>query len=459
MEFPRLIIAGTSSGVGKTTVVMGLLKAISKYYIVQPFKVGPDYIDPTYHSHISGRKSRNLDGWILDDETIIHLFRKNIKEADIALIEGVMGLYDGVSNSSQQGSTAQIAKILKAPVILIIDGSGISTSIAAIVKGYQEFDREVEIKGVIINGVSGEGHYLLLKDAIEKHTKIKVFGYLTHQKEYSLPERHLGLVPSLEMTKLDESLNILAQNIEQTVDINGLLELALSWTKEVPKSTFNIGKAPVSEKVNLGVAYDEAFHFYYWDNVELFKEWGVKLQFFSPLEDKKIPANIDGLLIGGGFPEVFADKLEKNKTMREDIYISLNNGLPYYAECGGLMYLMESFIDEEGRTYEMVGWFKGQAKMTKKLQRFGYANLILDENCLFGKKGSSVRVHEFHYSDIENTQDSKVFSLVKEKRDWKCGLQKGDGLAGYPHLHFYSNLQFAFNLVENIAKKSRTRYE
>lgn len=461
-RFPRLLIAGTQSGVGKTTVATGLMAALARRMQVQAYKVGPDYIDPAYHSLITGRRSRNLDGWLLDDDALLYLFGKNAYDADLALIEGVMGLYDGAGGDRERGSTSQVAKILQAPVVLVLDARGMAASAAAMVQGYRDFDPEVDLAGVILNKVSGDSHYLLLKEAIEKYTGVRVWGYLPRDTGVELPSRHLGLVPSGEIGDLQVKLDRLGDLVEKTVDLEGLVNLSRGWEKPLPDSSFTLTRQEKGEPVTLAVAYDQAFNFYYWDNLDLLEEMGAQLVYFSPLRDQVLPEEAAGVIWGGGFPEVFAGELQDNEAMRNAVLQALEQGMPYYAECGGLMYLSKHLEDFDGRTYDMVGWLPGKCRMTPRLQRFGYAELELRLPCLWGKKGSVIRVHEFHRSVLEGEDmpptayHLRKFRLRKNRgrpdQEWECGYQKGGGVAGYPHLHFYSNIDFAQNFME----KART---
>lgn len=455
MSIPKLVIAGTHSGAGKTTVTMGLLKLLSKKMKVQSFKVGPDYIDPTFHTHITGEKCRNLDSFLLEENTIKYLFEKNTKEKDIAVIEGVMGLFDGAKPDTDQGSTAHVAKIIKAPVILVIDAKAMARSSAAMVKGYSEFDHELHVEGVIFNRVGSEAHYELLKTAVEVYTDIKSYGYLKSDETLTLPSRHLGLIPSVEQGGLNELLDLLACSMETTVDIDGLIELAYS-----PKSTELLDYkspsiTPLDKKIKIAVAYDEAFNFYYWDNLDLLRSYGASIHFFSPLRDPELPEDIDLLYLGGGFPEVYLEDLEKNRSMRNSIQKELKEGLFCIAECGGYMYLTDEIEDLQGNRASMVGFIKGNSKMTKRLQRFGYANLKLAGSCLYGTEGQETKIHEFHRSIVdlgENIDSPFTMSKIRNSKEykWQCGLQKYHTLCAYPHMHWYSNLEFIENLLKAI---------
>lgn len=455
LRFPRLVIAGTQSGVGKTTVALGLMAVLARRLQVQPYKIGPDYIDPAYHTFITGRKSRNLDGWLLPEEALLHLFSKNNVGANIAIIEGVMGLYDGAQYTDATGSTAQVAKLLRAPVILVLDGSGMSTSGAAMVKGYQEFDKDLNLDGVILNRVSGERHYQSLKEAIETHTGVRVFGYLPKDLEVELPSRHLGLVPSGEIASLRDKIEKLADLVARTIDIAELLSFAEAWEHSIPVAKFSIEPLYEAKSIPLAIAFDEAFNFYYWDNLELLEELGARLELFSPRKDKIMPAGVGGLILGGGFPEVFAQELQNNNEMRQSILNSLQGGMPYSAECGGLMYLLEKLYDHQEREFEMVGWLQGTCRMTRRLQRFGYAEVETSKDTVYGPAQQRIRIHEFHHSSVESNEPVRAFHLRKSRQgaleQWECGYQKGSGVAGYAHLHYYANPAFARNFLQAAA--------
>jgi cobyrinic acid a,c-diamide synthase len=447
----KICIAGTQSGVGKTTVTMAVLAALSKTMRVQPFKVGPDYIDPMFHSLITGNKSRNFDSYLMTQQVIEMLFEKNMYDKDIAVIEGVMGLFDGAQVGSDIGTTASIAKITKTPVILVVDGSKVAASIAAVVKGFELFDPQLKIVGVICNKVSGEGHYQILKEAIELHTHVEPIGYLTKDMQVEIQERHLGLVPTDELDKLEEIFERLANMASKTIDLDRLLQLAKTPEIALQGQLINSSTSKTND-IRIAYAKDEAFHFYYQDNLDYLRGQGVDLIPFSPLHDQKLPVNIHGLIVGGGFPEIFAKELAENEKMKICIQKALENGLPYYAECGGLMYLCQELYDLEGNGHRMVDWFQGKTSMQKSLQRFGYATLTLNQKCIFGEKGAQINVHEFHRSkaDIEN---AIIYHLHKEKKgqivkQWQCGFVKGNGVASYAHMHFYSNLEFANNFVD-----------
>lgn len=456
----RIMIAGTKSGVGKTTVSMGLMAALSKRMPVQPFKVGPDYIDPAFHSFITGRESRNLDSYMMEEEMIRYLFMKNTQTTDMAILEGVMGLFDGAEVGSDIGTSASIAKILKTPVILVVDGSKVAASLAATVKGFEAFDKDLNLAGVIINNVGSKAHYDLLKRAIEYHTNVVPCGYLIKNSQVTLPERHLGLVPACELEALTKVFDILAQRVETTIDINRILEIAKKV--DVIETAYEPNKE-LTEPVRIALAKDQAFNFYYQDSLELLEEnYGVEWVPFSPLEDKGLPDQIHGLYLGGGFPEIFAKKLAENSAMKQDILEKLESGLPYVAECGGLMYLCDTLVDLEGEKHKMLGWLEGQTSMEKRLQRFGYAKLTLLEDGIYGKKGDTIKVHEFHRSKAKIHAKS-VYQLEKIRNNeviktWTCGFNKKNGIAAYAHKHFASNMAFGHHFVKTCRDYKKRGY-
>lgn len=446
-----LLIAGTQSNVGKTTVTMGLLAALSKKLRVQAYKSGPDYIDPAFHTFITGRKSRNLDNYLMSNETVKELFLKHLDGVDLGVIEGAMGLYDGSLEDPEIGSAASISKIIQCPVVLVVDGSGMSMSAAALVKGYCDFDSEVPLKGVIFNRVNSIGHYELLKSAVETHTGVKAYGYLPDNLP-TIPSRHLGLVASCEIEDLREKVEMMGSNFEKTVDIEGLIELATSH-RSFP-----------FRGIRIGVAYDEAFNFYYEDNLELLREQGAEILYFSPLRDRSLPEDLHFLYFGGGYPEQYAQILSDNVEMKKAVLEKLEAGIPYLAECGGLMYLCSKLVDFDGTCHEMLGWLSGVTRMTKSLKRFGYKTLKLKENCILGKAGTEIKIHEFHHSELENLIDDPVYELKIYQKDQDpkietCGYRKGNGVAGYPHFHFYSNQTMAIHLLKAAAQyKDATQF-
>ena len=449
----RIMLAGTSSDVGKTTVVLGIMRALRNRGLkVQGYKAGPDYIDTAFHTFATGVSSRNLDTWMLEEDVIKELLGKHSYDADIAIMEGVMGMFDGADVKSLVGSSAHLAKITDTPTILVINGAGVAASAAAMVLGFKLFDPDVEVAGVIVNKVSGEGHYQLIKEAIEHHVGIPCVGYLTKNENISLKSRHLGLIPSVEVEALDSKIDEVSKMIESTVDLDLLMSLASN------AKAHKFTKAEYKTKVlRIGLPLDNAFNFYYQDNLDLLEEMGCELIKFSPIKDQFLPEGLDGLYIGGGFPEVFARELSQNQTMIQSIRKSIQSGLPTYAECGGLMYLSSYIENLDGECFEMLGIFENGSKMTKRLQRFGYVEVSQNRRTPLGDDGLSFKAHEFHRSVVLETPNDlesiKSYDIKKQKKtellSWHCGFMKYNCLGGYPHIHFYSNKQVAEGFIQS----------
>ncbi len=462
-NIPRIIIGGTNSGCGKTTVSIGIMAALVKKGIcVQPFKVGPDYIDPAFHTFVTNRYSRNLDSWMLNNNTVLKLLQKNGSTTGISIIEGVMGFYDGLGGTSLEGSTSHVAEITKTPAVLVVNGESLALSAAAIVKGFCEFNRNVNIAGIILNNIYGEAHYQLLKEAIESNTSAKVLGYL-NKTDVTFESRHLGLVTAGELSDLKEKTDILAQKVLKGIEIETLIKIAKT-APEMDTAKYNselLVKNP--SKTVIGVAVDKAFSFYYRDGLELLEELGAELKYFSPLEDESIPHDADGLYIGGGYPELFAKQLENNRSIRKSIYNAAVNGMPIYGECGGLMYLSESICDIEGREYLMTGIIPGKSLMTTNLQQFGYVNIQTMEDNILSQRGQSIRGHEFHFSVTDlNHEVSECFNVSKgygKGLPFKSGYKIKNVLAGYSHIHFCSNPEFAEGFVESCKRFRAERRE
>lgn len=452
----RILLAGTSSDVGKTTVVLGLMRALRNRGLkVQGYKAGPDYIDTAFHTFATDVSSRNLDTWMLEEDVIKHLIAKHSKHADIAVMEGVMGMYDGADVKSLEGSSAHLAKMTGTPVILVINGSGVAASAAAMVLGFKMFDPKVEVKGVIVNKVSGEHHYKLIKEAIEHHVGIPCLGYLKKNENISLKSRHLGLIPSVEVKALDHKINEVADMIEETCDIKAIMEIAK--TAQAFDDTLVAKK---EQHLKIGVPLDNAFNFYYQDNIDILEDMGCEIVHFSPISDDHVPKGIDGLYIGGGFPEIFAKDLSENLSMKESIKRLIENGLPTYAECGGLMYLTSHITTLNNETFDMVGIFENGSKMTERLQRFGYVEVTTNRPTPIGNSGLSFKAHEFHRSVVLTEPYEMApylaYDIKKAKKmplkTWQCGYMKYNCLGAYPHIHFYSNMDVAKGFIESCLK-------
>lgn len=424
-----LIISSNCSGGGKTTFTLGLMKALkNRSYDVQGYKVGPDYIDTGFHTEITGKVSRNLDLHLMGEEGVKASFSRG--KGDLAVIEGVMGLYDG-KGLDESCSTYSVSKVLdNSPILLVITPKAQSVTLCAEINGIKNF-KNVNIVGVVLNCISA-GFYKLLKPAIEIHCGLKVFGYIPKDDELKLESRHLGLVQSVEVGNLNKKIDYLSEIIEKHIDLDGIIESF----KEVKSFEDNYHLSKSNKRI--AVAFDEAFRFYYKENLELLEEAGEVI-YFSPLRDKKIPEDIDFLYLGGGYPEVFKETLSKNTEMLNSIKEALDNGLKCYAECGGLMYLTGN-IDN----VNMVGFLNGNSEMTKSLNRFGYATLLF--------KNIEINCHEFHKSKV-NLNEETMYDVIKtsytgEKINWRCGYKKNNTLAGYPHVHFFGNLEFIKELLK-----------
>jgi cobyrinic acid a,c-diamide synthase len=477
-SIPRVLISADRSSSGKTTISMGLMAAlVSRGYKVQPFKVALDYIDPSYHTAITGRFCRNLDGYLMDENGILDVYMHACEaeeQADIAIIEGVRGLYEGFESLTDLGSTAQIAKILNCPVVLVINARSITRSSAALVNGYKNFDPEVELAGVILNNIGSLRHADKAKEAIEYYTEVPVIGIVPRDPSMQISMRHLGLIPALEGRRrfgeegFKERLKCIENIINNGIEIERFLKIACSAKplKKPKNSIFSSTVASEESRPKIGIALDEAFNFYYRDNMDLLKLAGAEIVYFSPVKDSTLP-EVDGLYIGGGYPELFAAELEANKSMREQIKTASATGMPIYAECGGLMYLTERIstgIPGKGTyhdasmpesTYSMVGALPGHTIMGKT-RVVSYNIGTLERDCLIGKKGNNFKGHEFHHSEIREIPEDAEFAIsisrgtgIKGDRD---GLISGNTLGSYAHLHGVAYRELAGSLVDAARK-------
>jgi cobyrinic acid a,c-diamide synthase len=455
MIAPRLVIAGTHSGVGKTTVTLAILAALNARGLrVQAFKVGPDFIDPGHHAAVTGRPSRNLDGWMLGEIVNRDIFTRAAADADISIIEGMMGLFDGSSPVNEVGSTAELAKQLDAPVLLVIDGSAMARSAAAMVSGYATFDPALRVAGVLFNRVSSEGHYLLLKQAVEQETKVEVVGYMRPDQAMTISDRHLGLVTAIEQGT-GELYDRLAKAAAETVDLDRVEALAQDVRGEAlgvrgkRDSAGQDQNRHTPHRVRIGVAYDQAFCFYYPENLELLEREGAELVKFSPMNDQDLP-DVDMLYLGGGYPELHVERLAGNTAMRTAIRRFSERGGTIYAECGGMMYLTQAIRDFEGKSHEMVGLFAAEAVMSKVSMTLGYRELRISQPCVLGEIGVTVRGHEFHYSLVEpkgRLQYACTLTDAQGKSKGQDGLVVGNTVGLYSHLHFASQPKIAASLI------------
>ncbi|MCY0874713.1 MAG: cobyrinate a,c-diamide synthase [Firmicutes bacterium] len=456
MQRPRLVIAGVSSGVGKTTITLALMAALTKRAMtVQGFKVGPDYIDPSYHSAVTGQPSRNLDSWMMPFDRMCEIFDRASAAADLSLIEGVMGFYDGKDPLQNTGSTAHVSTLLAAPVILIVDVSSMARSAAAIVLGFLQLDPNVQVAGVIVNRVGSRGHYEMVKAAIEQVCGIPVVGYLLANSGLSIPERHLGLIPALERGELHGLFDQLAAAAEATFDLDRIIaiaEAAKDWKAVEPRLFAGQKAAP---RATIAVAKDSAFNFYYPENIELLEWYGARITYFSPLHGESIPDDADGLYIGGGFPEEFAEALSVNRQVMDSFRSRIEAGLPTFAECGGFMYLCRSLTARSGVRYPMVGVIPADVAMQDRLAALGYREARALRASLFLNEGDVMRGHEFHYSvtQYESQDLSHAYEVSGMRGTRQEGYATPTLLAGYTHLHFASRPEALSKWLDLCAKQ------
>ncbi len=455
-QFPRLVIAGTHSGVGKTTATLAILAALREQgRRVQPFKVGPDFIDPSHHRAATGRPSRTLDGWMLGADMNLSIFAHAAADADMSIIEGMMGLFDGSSPVNDIGSTAELAKQLNAPVLLVVDGSAMARSAAAMVGGYARFDPALRVAGVLFNRVGSGGHYELLKAAVEQETDVTPVGYLRPDVDLTIPDRHLGLVMAIEKGN-DQLYRQLAKAALETVDLDRIEALAHSCGT-LPETISRPVITGQDRTVRIGVAQDQAFCFYYPDNLELLEAAGAEIVKFSPLNDHVLSA-VEMLYLGGGYPELHGAALAKNAVMRASIKRFADRGGVIYAECGGLMYLTESIRDGDGHSHDMVGVFPAEAVMRKSGFTLGYRTVECSRGCILGKGGVIARGHEFHYSTVVAKGPLQYACALRDAEGLskgQDGLMNGNVLAFYTHLHFASQPTLAMALVDSASRAAR----
>ncbi|MGB4440317.1 MAG: cobyrinate a,c-diamide synthase [Sedimentibacter sp.] len=441
------MIAASGSSSGKTTVTTALLKAfLNEGKKVAAYKSGPDYIDPMFHREVIKIPSRNLDEFMLGDNNCKYILGKNSQEMDISVIEGVMGYYDGIGTGTS-GSSYELAKTLNCPVVLVVNCGGMAVSVCAIIHGFKNFRENSNIKGVILNNIT-HGMYDYYKKIIETNTGVKVYGHMPYLENCKLESRHLGLVTAQEIGDLESIVKELGEAALQYIDLKGLYELSLT-AGSLEYDEPHINKAG---KTKIAVAHDKAFCFYYKDSLELLEQMGAELIEFSPLNDKKLPDDICGLYLGGGYPELYIKHLSENKTMLKDLKEKINSGLPTFAECGGYMYLLKSFKDEDNKEYDLVGIADGQSYMTKTLNHFGYITLTAEKDNLMCKKHESINGHEFHYSDSTNLGCSFKATRPESKTQWDSIISDDTKFLGYPHLHLLGNMNFARNFVEKCVE-------
>ena len=443
MTIPRLVISGSTSGVGKTSITCAIIYGLKKRgHTIQPFKVGPDYIDPSYLNSISNNETKNLDVWLMGKNELMKSF-VNSSTSDISIIEGVMGYYDGFGGKTNHASTHHVATLLKSPVILVLDASKTSRSIAATALGFTKFHRNSRISGIILNKIGSKKHEILCRSALE-NLKIPIIGVVPKNTGNILESRHLGLIPVVEQKQLQRKIKQVSQQISDYLDFEKLVKICKN-VEHIPKTKLQKFKKP---NISIAVALDSSFNFYYHDNIQALRREGAKIKFFSPISDKKIP-NCDSIYIGGGFPEVLGKKLSQNLTMKKSIKQAAENGIPIYAECGGLMYLTKS-IKHNNQKYKMIGLFDAETEMTKKMT-LNYTQGRIISNCLISSP-RNFNAHEFHYSKIHNISkdakflyDLKIGEGISSKKD---ALSEYNVVASYCHLYFDSG-KFASNIIKN----------
>ncbi len=454
-QYPRLVIAGTHSGVGKTTVTLAILAALrERGRQVQPFKAGPDFIDPSHHRAATGRSSRNLDGWMLGKDLNRSIFTRAAADADLSIIEGMMGLFDSSSPVNDIGSTAELATQLDAPVVLVVDGSAMARSAAAMVAGYARFDRALRVTGVLFNRVGSDGHYQILKAAVEQETAVTPVGYLRPDIGLSIPDRHLGLVIAMEQGH-SQLYQRLAKAALDTVDLDRIEALAHS-SGTLPGVVSPPVRKSSGRTIRIGVAQDQAFCFYYPDNLELLEAAGAEIITFSPLHDDVLP-NVEMLYLGGGYPELHGAALAENGAMRAAVRRFAERGGVIYAECGGLMYLMESILDFDGCSHDMVGIFPAKTVMRKSGFTLGYRTVECSRGCIIGDVGVMARGHEFHYSTLVARGSLQYACALRDAAGLskgQDGLRRGNVLALYTHLHFASQPTIASTLIDSARRSA-----
>ena len=445
MSTPRLLLCAPASGGGKTTMTCAILQALVNRAI-RPvaFKCGPDYIDPMFHSEVIGAKSRNLDLFFLGEDKVRFLLEENSRDSGLALIEGVMGYYDGIA-MSHEASAYHLAKATATPAVLVVDGRGSALTLASVVQGIKTFRQDSHLQGVLLNRISPM-LYPRLKACIEGETGVPVYGFLPKLTDCVLESRHLGLVTAEEVEGLKQKLQKLARQAEQTIDLDGLLALAASAPPlNAPPIPL---PAPVEGRPVIAVARDKAFCFYYADGLRLLEQMGAKLVEFSPLTDKALPQESCGLYLGGGYPELFGKELGGNQPMLEAVRQAVTGGMPAVAECGGFLYLNKLLEDADGRfDWRMAGVFQARAWNTGKLSRFGYITLTAKQDGLLCRAGESFPAHEFHYWDSEMPGEDFTAQKPMSDRSWHCGWHTPTLYAGFPHFHFWARPELARNFV------------
>lgn len=458
MKFNRVMIAALKSGSGKTTITCSLLQALKDSgKKVVAFKCGPDYIDPMFHNKVIDIPSKNLDTFFTNEEETRRLFLNNRTEEEFAILEGVMGLFDGLGGINEEGSSYHLAKVTKTPIILVVDAKGMGRSVIPMISGFLDYDREKLIKGVILNRMS-KSYYEIIKPLIEEELNICVLGYLPENKQFNIGSRHLGLMMPDELVDIKGQLLLVSEELQRTVSIEKIVMIAeKSEELKVNNYSVNKEKAIINANTVIAVAKDDAFCFYYEDNLLLLQEYGAKIEYFSPLHDAKLPDGCSGILIGGGYPELYADKLSRNIDMLNVIKNAIDNEMPVVAECGGFMYLHSIIKDKDETSHKMVGAVPSECYYTSKLVRFGYIEIEEKKNS-FLPNGEKIKGHEFHYFDSENNGEDCLAVKTTTGKSYNCIISRDNLWVGFPHLYYPSNPLFAKNFVDK-AKEYKKRRE
>ncbi|MED9903835.1 MAG: cobyrinate a,c-diamide synthase [Lachnospiraceae bacterium] len=451
-KIPGIMLAAVKSGSGKTTLTCALLELLKEKGLnPQAFKCGPDYIDPMFHREVIGVPSHNLDSFFASKEQLREIYLDSMDGKGMAVVEGAMGLFDGLGGISEEGSAYHVAAILRLPIVLIVDAHGMGRSILPLLAGFLQYDKEKRIAGVILNKTS-EHFYQAIAPVIEEELKLPVLGYLPKKKELALESRHLGLKMPEEIGHLKKQICQAAKLVEESVSIEKLVELS-GRAGNLPiaeKAVLSKGfETEVNAVVKIGIARDEAFCFYYEDNLKLLEKMGAELVPFSPLYDTKLPEGLDGILLGGGYPELYAKQLEQNGSMREAVRNAIAAGTPSLAECGGFMYLHHALEDEKGNTYTMCKVVPGKCFYTGKPVRFGYIELE-EKKPAFLSKETIIKGHEFHYYDSENNGGNCIARKPVTNRSWECVHSGKENFWGFPHLYYPSNPDFARHFIEAV---------
>lgn len=465
----RVLIAGTGSGSGKTTVTSGLLQClVNRGLDAAAFKCGPDYIDPMFYERITGARAGNLDPFFSDEKTLRWIISRAEERSDISVIEGVMGYYDGIGFTSE-ASTFSVARAVNAPVVLVINCRGMGASVGAVLKGFLDWPEITDscIKGVIFNNMSEK----LYRQAAEmaESMGVRPLGYLPRRAALTLESRHLGLVTAGEVADIKEKMKLIASEMEKTVDIKGIIDLAAEapalrsaapewkekFERQIAEDTVIMARGD-ARRVRIALASDDAFCFTYKENTALLQEAGCEIVPFSPLSDTWLPDDIDGVILSGGYPELHAAELAANEAMLEAVRQSRADGIPMIAECGGFMYLHETLEGADGKLYRMAGVIPGRCFRTERLGRFGYITLKALEGGLLCPEGSELKAHEFHYWDSEHCGESFLAVKPDGSRSWKCGIMTDDMYAGFPHLFYYDSPKAAMRFVHACAGRRKS---